>query len=64
MPKMRILSGEQKGAVVEMTLPEAQTAYCTGFAEQVADDPKPARLVPKQKQKPEPKSEKKQKPEG
>lgn len=47
MPKMRILSGEQKGAIVEMNLPEAQNAYCTGFAELFIEEqkPKPAAKV-------------------
>jgi hypothetical protein len=50
MPKMRILSGAQAGAILEMSLEEAQTAYCTGFAEQVVDEPKKVEAQPEKPQ--------------
>lgn len=61
MPKMRILSGTQAGAVVEMDLPEAQNAYCTGYAELYVEPEKPARpaKVEKPKVEDKPKGQKK-----
>lgn len=37
--KVRILSGNQKGAVVEMGQTEAESAIGTGFAEAVVEAP-------------------------
>lgn len=43
MPKVRILSGNQAGAVIEMSQPEAESAITSGFAEAYTEPPKPAK---------------------
>lgn len=52
--KVRILSGNEKGAVVEMPQLEAEAALSTGYAEEYKE-PEPE---PKAKRKPEPEPEK------
>lgn len=39
--KVRILSGSQTGAVVEMSQPEAESAIGTGFGEPYVETPEP-----------------------
>lgn len=56
MPKVRILSGDQAGAIVEMPLAEAQAGYCTGYLElyvepEVDTKSKPEFAAPKSKGK-------------
>jgi hypothetical protein len=49
--KVRILSGSQAGAVVEMPATEAECAVATGYAERFvpAPDPEPEAEEPKKK---------------
>lgn len=51
MAKVRILSGNQAGAVVELPQVEAECAIDSGYAVAVADVPAP-RLAPKAPPKP------------
>lgn len=39
--KVRIRSGSQSGAVVELSQPEAESAIATGYAEAYVDPPAP-----------------------
>lgn len=41
MPKVRILSGRNAGAIVDMPVSEAENNVSTGFGEIVADERKP-----------------------
>lgn len=45
--KVRILSGNEKGGVVDLPLPAAESAIATGYAEAFAEAPAPP--APKKK---------------
>jgi len=55
MPKVRILSGNDAGAVVDMPTTEAECAIATGFAAEYAEPISAPRLAPKQPKPEEPK---------
>lgn len=55
MPKVKIVSGNMAGAVVEMPQAEAEAAFATGFGEPVAEKGKPKpKVEPKLEPPPEP----------
>lgn len=58
MPKVRILSGAQAGAIVEMPLAEAQAGYCTGYLELYVEPEKPQKVEAAPRLKPKPKPNK------